>query len=97
LSTHLHLGLPSDLFPSGFPTNTIFIQQIKFTRKHFFRLFVFFVTLVYHFFRLFFFSVVFAFLCYFWTFLLPGFSFVLVFGKYILFTRISLVWSTLVT
>jgi hypothetical protein len=24
LSTHLHLGLPSSLFPSGFPTNTLY-------------------------------------------------------------------------
>jgi hypothetical protein len=23
LSTHLHLGLPSDLFPSGFPTSNL--------------------------------------------------------------------------
>jgi hypothetical protein len=29
LSTHLHLDLPSGLFPSGFPTNILFWQLYR--------------------------------------------------------------------
>ena len=29
LSSHLHLGLPSDLFPSGFPTKTLYTSLIS--------------------------------------------------------------------
>jgi hypothetical protein len=31
LSTHLHLGLPSGLFPSGFPTNAFLFSPIRAT------------------------------------------------------------------
>jgi hypothetical protein len=29
LSTHLHLGLPSGLFPSGFPTNILYAFRVS--------------------------------------------------------------------
>jgi hypothetical protein len=29
LSSHLRLGLPSDLFPSGFPTNTLYMPLLS--------------------------------------------------------------------
>ena len=34
LSTHLRLGLPSGLFPSGFPTKTIFTHTHTHTHTH---------------------------------------------------------------
>ena len=34
LSTHLRLGLPSDLFPSGFPTKTLYTPPILTHTRH---------------------------------------------------------------
>ena len=39
LSTHLRLGLPSGLFPSSFPTKTLYTTRLK-VRKFFLRLYV---------------------------------------------------------
>ena len=32
LSSHLHLGLPSDIFPSGFPTKALYTPLLSHTR-----------------------------------------------------------------